>query len=789
MNSDAQLTFYSMHNLMQLSQDIAQPVKAVMSFCPDRLISSPMQISVGKRRVLQCLEVGDTVSLQKELPLSDGAVHMVRFNETICAADYQTYKLVSTTTGETFPLFPYDRNAMRPLIVVIQEGEFLLVTATPQQMGLGIFVSSRGDAIRGGCAMLNNGKTLNVRKGTLQWPAVPKSVGFQFPYVVALLKNNTIEVHNIFDQQLVQSITLLPSQESKCLTEASFALELSAQAIKDAAEAHDEDSPSDKPSTINLVIALKDGVLGLKMAPLESQVDRLLNHRRVDEAVKLAEQMLQWDRSESPEKQRRKAASIYQRAGFVYFCDTLFEDALSYFKKGLLDPRVFISLFPDLVSSRTNRDASPTLGAPPSRETTSTMNWVAELGTIDDIVRKNLEQNYPDVDEETRDSFSKALVANAKDILVKYLTFARANKIGVGRLEEIDTALLKIYAETDSQAMYQLLASEHYCLLEECEPFLVEKKRYYALSLLYKRNNLTRKVLETWIRIASHEFEDPDFEGLPLIVSFLSNVEDKELVWRYAEWVLKQDPVIGSQIFTTHVRKSTLFTPDDVLDYLKPYGMQATRLYLEYLVNEPTHQEEKWHTALALMYVDKVLDVGNESTLQATENDFSNLPTRQSFRSFVASRSDALSRARARLITFLEQSDLFQIPLVLNKIQAHRRYHLEHAVLYAKMGEHEKVLRTLVYDVKDFCGAELYCKSKLHQPPPLQSHTTTAPTNDTKNVTGATGAIQEKKMPATRQSLLFLLLQLYLKSEMRDTYANEVLHLLNIHAADLDVMQ
>lgn len=48
-------------------------------------------------------------------------------------------------------------------------------------MTIGQFISSTGDPVR----------------GLLQWQNFPRAIGVEFPYVVALLRNNIIEVHNI----------------------------------------------------------------------------------------------------------------------------------------------------------------------------------------------------------------------------------------------------------------------------------------------------------------------------------------------------------------------------------------------------------------------------------------------------------------------------------------------------------------------------------------------------------------------------------------------------------------
>jgi len=42
--------------------------------------------------------------------------------------------------------------------------------------------------------------------------------------------------------------------------------------------------------------------------------------------------------------------------------------------------------------------------------------------------------------------------------------------------------------------------------------------------------------------------KDPDFPGIQYIVDFLSNVEDKELVWKYSKWILNEDKKLGVKV-------------------------------------------------------------------------------------------------------------------------------------------------------------------------------------------------------------------------------------------------
>ncbi|KAJ3034718.1 transforming growth factor, beta receptor associated protein 1 [Rhizophlyctis rosea] len=669
---------------------------------------------------------------------------MVRYESDICAADGQQYKIIHLDDGETIPLFPYDRNVMRPVIAAMIKGEFLLGTATPQGGGLGMFISSDGNPIR----------------GTLEWPAIPRSIAFQFPYIIALLRNNVIEVHNLFTQKRVQKIMIPASVEPRFLIEASFDLQST-------------DLETGHACSVKVAVACKEAVLGLRMISLEGQIDLLLERKSIDRAVALAEQMMQGMPDEDGEKKRATLRSLYQRAGLVYFRDTLFDEALDLFKKSQLDPLLLIALYPEF-------------GTSGEANTPSGGHWLTEMGTIDDIVRVSLQRNYPDADPETISSFGAALVATAREMLEKYLLFARENKAGIGRLEEIDTVLLRIYAENNPTAMYRLLSGPNYCQLEESEKYLLGKKKYYALSLLYRHHNLMKKVLDMWIKIASNEVEDPDFPGIALIVTFLSETEDKELVWRYADWVSKKDVGLGVQIFIDW--KGPPLDPDDVLEYLKPFGTAGKR-YLEHLVKKLGNKDEKRHTALCLLYVDEVLQYAGQDGFDAIESAYTSLDPRPLFLTFLRSRpDDPLSRARAQLLEYLETSEWYSVRGVGAKVEDVERLYAERAVLQGEMGNHEAVLRLLVENVGDHVGAERYCVRAPAVPRVVRRGSGTG-RGGVASVRSSGAGWAEGEQDALRRSLIFMLLRLYMGVKHPDVNVTHVIRILNTYAGDLDVLQ
>lgn len=138
-----------------------------------------------------------------------------RLGRTLCLADQQYYNMVNLEAASFLPLLPISQAPdesvpIRPSITAIDGNEFLLLSWTGNGT-IGIFITGDGDPVR----------------GTLEWPAHPEAVcelarvrfsrflmhhlaALDYPYVTTLLPNDTIEIHNIETQSIVQVVPAPP---------------------------------------------------------------------------------------------------------------------------------------------------------------------------------------------------------------------------------------------------------------------------------------------------------------------------------------------------------------------------------------------------------------------------------------------------------------------------------------------------------------------------------------------------------------------------------------------------
>ncbi|KAH1186873.1 transforming growth factor-beta receptor-associated protein 1 [Mauremys mutica] len=488
---------------------------------------------------------------------------------------------------------------------------------------------------------------------------------------VVALDDEFITVHSMLDQQLKQT---LPFKEGHILQDFEG----------------------------KVIVATSKGVYILVPLPLERQIQDLLTSHRVEEALVLAKAAR---RNIPKEKFQVMYKRILQQAGFIHFAQLQFLEAKELFRSGQLDVRELISLYPFLLPTSSSFIRSH----PPLHE-------------------------YADLNQLTQGDQEK--MTKCKRFLMSYLNEVRSTEVANGYKEDIDTALLKLYAEANHESLLDLLVSENFCLLTDSAAWLEKHTKYFALGLLYHYNGQDAAALQLWVKIVNGDVHDSTRSDLyEYIVDFLTFCSDQKLVWKYAEWVLQKSEEVGVQIFTKRpLEDQASFNPDNVMDCLNKYPKSLVK-YLEYLVLDRKIEKEKYHTHLAVLYLEAVLQLKSVITDNCAE----------------------FTETQTKLHSLLQKSDFYRVHFILDKIKG-TDLHMERAILYGKLEEHDKALHILVHELKDFSAAEDYC----------------------------IWSSESKDLPY-RQRLFHMLLLVYLNPDSSDCeLVMAAVDLLNNHAAEFD---
>ena len=648
LNCDNNLVVVSMLDL-SIAVAVSGKIRNITKFCLNEkpLSKNPFAVEIcvaySKKRVLQIFQVYiDRVVQMYEVPLPDHPKDFCVDGKFVCFATASAYYMCNYEANHRQELFPIAENGNNSFLVTkVGSSEFLLSASS----GLGVFVLPDGTSNR----------------PPLQWSEGVFATCLLQPYVVAV-DDEFITVHSLLDQQQKQS---LPFQGSILLSYCDIGV---------------------------VIICTSKDVFLLSPLPLQTQLDALLAEKQVEEArklLKLSKRKLNNDQFTGMMKR------VLCMSGFVRFQDVDFDfdEVLQFFIEGNMDPREIICLFPSVMP----RESDFKRAIPPYHEISN----VAQMCEND-----------------------KAQISRCQEFLAAYLKMM-CSKLFSENSNNVDSNIAKYAAGLDSYTLSSVAADLFYSTVlllavlkkpDELQTFVIQQSKnlysngtldmfisnyvpdlitalvnlgcHHVCALLQFQFDDVDAAMEIWHDIACNKLNDPAFPGLMFVADQLSKSEiEPSVLWKNAEWILKLDQAAGVRIFTSKGLNFDKVQPDNVIDFLHQYP-EAVIEYLYYLVMSQKVEKEKYHTHLAVLYLDKVLK------LTAKHND-----------------ALALETARDTLQDILQQSNLYRIPLILGKAVDAELFE-EQVILHSKLGEHEKALSILVHKIGDPKAAKDYCLSK-----------------------------------------------------------------------------
>jgi len=455
----------------------------------------------------------------------------------------------------------------------------------------------------------------------------------------------------------------------------------------------------------HVFVATDKAVMAFIPVPYSKQIQMLLFDKRIDEAFDL---LTIATNCEPQEYDDNYVMQVRAQAGFVYFSQANFVKATSLFIESCVDPREIICLYPLMMQQGNSFNPSRPL-----------------LHSIQDltVVVKG----------------SKSVFADAKKFLLKYLEQCPKSRF-INAKVEIDTSLMKLYAECNHAKLNAFLSNENYCVQAEVLAWLTQFKRYHALALYYMYLTQPQNAIGIWHKLIHKNVVDENFPGIEYVITVLSQLDNRNLIYESLTWLLK---ISEERAIDVIIQRDDIefLKPDQVCEFLKRHTV-SLKLYLEYLIYSKYYAKELYHTHLASLYANDVIRLLNDAITD--EKD--------------------VKTAREKFQTLLETSSNYRISSILQKIFKYP-LHEEIAILYGKMGQHDKALKILVYKLKDFPAAERYCE-----------------------------VISKEKSIAFKRNVCFVLLNVYLNPLPEDDVRAEhfllpAIHFLNNKANEFDPIQ
>ncbi|GAA5933539.1 uncharacterized protein JCM15063_001342 [Sporobolomyces koalae] len=494
--SEGILTFHSLPTLEPLNVHQFPSVRGVVTFSLDEDDGSTqkgssrdprMQLVAIKRRSIHwCSISNEGITTIKDLPLPDGANLSVLRRKRLCIADSENYSIVDLEAAEAWPLLPVSQAPnpepfhstlsvaggatsegnegtttpppppdapdprQRPAIACVGTNEFLVASHTAGTT-LGVFVNENGEPCR----------------GTLEWASNLRSLVVDQQYSIALLWNNTIEIHSLLTQEIVQVVTLPQDnvgiktlirahQDGIEVSHATGAskVELVQIPLSQNSASNAKEPPTTPPSkrrdpdrrsrvtpsktqttklkTTRILVIARNSLYALTPLTLVVQADALLDKGRVEDCLQLVQQVEQASIASRESPQDIELAYIYLRLAYLNLVETRFDRGFEFFLKSRCDPRIVIKLFLGLLSgSEREQGVEDLIGKDDLVEVARGVRTQVENGkTIEQYITDHLESSddpsssHPPSDTDTTTATvdrSTELLDHAKDSLLSYL--------------------------------------------------------------------------------------------------------------------------------------------------------------------------------------------------------------------------------------------------------------------------------------------------------------------------------------------------------------------------------
>ncbi|KJZ78836.1 hypothetical protein HIM_01609 [Hirsutella minnesotensis 3608] len=629
----------------------------------------------------------------------------------------------------------------------------------------------------------DDGKPLERRQ--IPWPSAPESIGYSYPYIVALQapSKGSLEVRNPDTLSLLQSISL-----------------------PGAAQLHFP------PPTVSLAhagkgfhISSERCVWKMAATDYDSQIQELIDGGKFDEAISvlnMLEGALLKNKTETlREVKMLKAETLFKKKKYRQAMDLMNEDDVH------APPERVLRLYPPQIAGELSRWAHQ--DAPADKEVAaekktqvnvpetseglvehylpqhmggfaklfrgSNKKGPSDTASIVSVKKETVEDEGAESAKESSHSDDGPLggkdLTNAILELNSYLAGTRARLQRVidpvtgklkpqvdrqGSLEEAAERFLRITQNESEQKLeeelrntfklvdttlfrsYMLsqpsLASSLFRIPNFCDPDVVNEKllehnRFTELVDFFFGKKLHKEALSLLHRFGTATRPDdaaPTLHGPDRTIQYLQQLPPSELdlILEHATWTLKSNPDYAMEIFIGDTENAETLPRDRVISFLQGIDMKLERQYLEHIINELDDMTPDFHNRLVDLYVKNLGSM---------------------------SRGDAWNALLDKFVSFLRDSrTVYSLTKALGLIpEDDAAFYEARAVVLSNMEEHREALEIYVFKMEDYVKAEDYC-NRLYK----AQETPTSPTID-----GTTPAMPDDP----DKSIYHTLLSLYLK--------------------------
>ncbi|KAI9480171.1 hypothetical protein BX667DRAFT_513965 [Coemansia mojavensis] len=751
-----------------------------------RSIAKSAILCVARMHEIHIYRISADLKLEQEIAIESSVASICMYGSYVCLADTETYKILDLTRIRTasleegqLVLLPTQQPRQdpetgkiirppRPRTLVVGPNEFMFLTSSGDDATLGVIVTAMGEALR----------------GTLQFATYPKSVVYDEPYVIAVFGNGQVDVYDTRspEQTVVQSFfgspdipdgqrprkvlmvsgthisTSISRPEAIDTSEANGSPNMDLASMFNPQNLH-QHTTSDLDTTLwtealgtsvhwrrellgdsdaldsrrtnavlsrwisaSLVLLGFDSLYVLAPQPQLLRVESLIRNQRIEEAVVAVEAALAADASLSAGSE--EISYCFQMMGMVCLKNMLLDDALQHFRRGFLDPRALLYLFPDYL------DYLGQLLVPFGRISmaASLRQIFYEIGDAKRLVERAAMQLAGD-NSEQKEMLLSTLHANTLEMLERYFEYCRMQMqqddqpFAPDAVPIIDTALVRLYAANmQHDKLCALIQAPNNIVSDLACEYFMSVQQYYYCSLIYKAQGEVAKTLDIWRRILQDEWKSEQFGGISEYLVYLETLKDQQVLLSEYYWLIEFDVGASLQVLGYLSDASVAsMDADKVIQTIQRVGDdQLLRAFIERLIAASHDRATHYMTYLLKVYVRQIRDFylldnseartrknSLETSYKCAQADDMSL----TFRAFLRSirNRDEGTHLRAQLVEILAaQPPSYDPQEVLKCIEGEAKSFMitEQAILLVVLNRAERAVNLLV-EYGDYAEAEL----------------------------------------------------------------------------------
>ncbi|KAJ4306841.1 Vacuolar morphogenesis protein 6 [Collariella sp. IMI 366227] len=249
----------------------------------------------------------------------------------------------------------------------------------------------------------------------------------------------------------------------------------------------------------------------------------------------------------------------------------------------------------------------------------------------------------------------------------------------------IDTALFRAYMHSRPTLASSLFRIPNFCDPDVVNERLVEHNRFNELVDFFYGKKLHRQALGLLRKFGSPEEPDeaaPTLHGPQRTVMYLQGLPPEmiDVILEFSEWTLRRDPELGMEVFLADSENAETLPRERVVAFLDGIDIGLEIRYLEHVINELDDMTPDFHNRLVELFV------------------------RQLGEKERGAEWDALMEG---LVKFLKESKQYSLGKARALIpKDDPPFYEAQAVVLSNMGQHRQALMIYVFKMKDYAKAE-----------------------------------------------------------------------------------